>query len=665
MRTVRHAVTGAVIPAEQIVFPDKQGAAPLSERSSSDISPTPPSSGSVEESRAEDGTEYAAAPGANALPSPSQLVRDLVHRAMPEGTQVQRYDGLRCRLDAEGVLQHQCAAWLPGDMVRQKLQGFLRQWQTRVVRWADEDLLVHVSLNTRWWQWLTGMQSTIEVRIRMRRPVPERAQFSEIMMRLRCRGVRQEKSRQVLEQVGPALLHSLRGYLLATAEHRVHERFPFVQPVRVAPVADESLAIDCLGQDISLGGIRFHSPTRPDTSKICLFLPVPSGATENVVSVAVSADVRQVLPDGHGSYLVGAHFEFGPALQNRCVLLIEDDPDETGRLQRMLAAATGLRWELKQVNDLADGLQVLDAGRVDVVLLDLSLGQEALCRVRTAAPAVPVVLLAGPGQGPLALQAVQEGAADYLYKPQLDGNLLGRTLHGAVERQRSKQRHENNERQSVLADRGRQKDHYLAYHDALLGLPNRALFYDRLRQALAEAGNTASQVAVMFLDLDDFKRINDAMGHEAGDRLLQAVAGRLKGCVRKSDTVARLGGDEFTIILTNQIQPQAAALVAEKILKVVIRPLVVDGQEMFITTSIGISVFPSDGMDLETLVKRADLAMYRAKGLGKNTYQLYHRSMDATCAEALAPASDLRKVLDKGAPVDHQPDCQHVGQRRG
>jgi diguanylate cyclase (GGDEF)-like protein len=583
---------------------------------------------------------------------------------------MQRYDGLRCRLDAQGVLQHQCAAWLPGDMVRQKLQGFLRQWQTRVVRWGDEDLLVHVSLHSRWWQWLTRLQSTIEVRIRMRRPVPGRAQFSEITMRLRCCGVRPEKCRQVLERVGPVLLHSLRGSLLATAEQRAHERFPFVQPLRLAPAAgtDESLAIDCLGQDISLGGIRFHSPIRPPTSKICLFLPVPGGATGNIVAVPVPAAVRQVLPDGHGSYLVGAQFEFGLALQNRCVLLIEDDLDETGRLQGMLAAVTGLRWEVKKANEVVAGLQLLDAGRVDVVLLDLSLGQETLCRIRTAAPAVPVVILSGPGQEPLALQAVQEGAADYLCKVQLESDLLARTLHGAIERQRSKPCHDpNTERQPVSSDlqESRHKDHYLAYHDALLGLPNRLLFHDRLRQALAEAGHTASQVAVLFLDLDDFKRINDAMGHAAGDRLLQAVAGRLKGCVRKTDTVARLGGDEFTILLTNQIQPQAAALVAEKILKIVGRPLVVDGQEMSITASIGISVFPSDGTDVEPLVKRADLAMYRAKALGKNSYQLYDRSMDATCSEALAPEGDLRKVLDKGARVDDQLDVPHVGQRGG
>lgn len=624
---MRHAGTDAEIP-------DHQDVAPPSERSAN---------GAVA------GMEGAPAPGASALPSPFELVRDLVHRAIPEGAQLQRYDGLRCRLDVQGVLQHQCAAWLPGDMVRQKLHGFLRQWQTRLVRWDDEDLEVHVSLKARWWQRLTGPQATIEVTIRMRRPVPELAHYSEITMRLRCHGVRQDKSRQVLEQVGPVLLHSLRGYLLAATEQRVHERFPFVQALRFAPAvgADESLAIECLGQDISFGGICFHTPSRPETSGICLFLPVPSGATEKVVSVAVSADIRQVLPDGHGNYLVGAQFEFAPDVQNRCVLLIEDDPNETGRLQRMLAKATALHWELKQVDELADGLRFLDGGRVDVVLLDLSLGQEALCRVCTAAPAIPVVMLAGPGQGPLALQALQEGAADYLYKPQLDSNLLASTLHGAIERQRSKPRHDlNSDGQSMLADaeKGCHKDHYLAYHDHLLNLPNHLLFYDRLRQALAESGRTASQVAVLFLDLDDFKRINDAMGQDAGDRMLQAIAGRLKGCVRKADTVARLGGDEFTIILTNRIQPQAAALVAEKILKVVLRPLVVDGQEMCISASIGISVCPSDGMDAETLVKRADLAMVRAKALGKNTYQLYDRSMDATSAEAVAPESELQKV---------------------
>lgn len=159
---------------------------------------------------------------------------------------------------------------------------------------------------------------------------------------------------------------------------------------------------------------------------------------------------------------------------------------------------------------------------------------------------------------------------------------------------------------------------YMAYHDALTDLPNRVLFYDRLHQALAAARRKQKQVAVIMLDLDRFKEINDSLGHSAGDELLEAVAKRLRNLIRESDTVARMGGDEFTLIL-----PDSVADVAERIVEVFQKPFVLDGHEQHVTASVGLSIYPVDGGDAETLMKNADIAMYSAKQNGRNSHQFY------------------------------------------
>jgi diguanylate cyclase (GGDEF)-like protein/PAS domain S-box-containing protein len=164
---------------------------------------------------------------------------------------------------------------------------------------------------------------------------------------------------------------------------------------------------------------------------------------------------------------------------------------------------------------------------------------------------------------------------------------------------------------------------YMATHDALTGLPNRTLFADRLEQALTRPAWNKRLVAVMFLDLDRFKAINDTMGHDAGDLLLTTVATRLKAAVRDGDTVARQGGDEFTIILIDMAQMDDVALVAQKILTAMTEPFDLHGAQVPVTFSIGIACYPVDGTDAATLLKHADTALYRAKARGRNTYQLY------------------------------------------
>jgi len=189
--------------------------------------------------------------------------------------------------------------------------------------------------------------------------------------------------------------------------------------------------------------------------------------------------------------------------------------------------------------------------------------------------------------------------------------------------------------------------HHLAHHDGLTGLPNRILLQDRLEQAIARARWRKRKVAVLFLDIDRFKVINDSLGHHVGDLLLQEMAERLSACVREGDTVARFGGDEFTIILNDISQVNDISLIADKILADLALPHVCDSRELFITASIGISLFPSDADNSQTLLKKADTAMYIAKRFGKNIVRFYAEEDESLSVERLTLESELRRALER------------------
>lgn len=209
-----------------------------------------------------------------------------------------------------------------------------------------------------------------------------------------------------------------------------------------------------------------------------------------------------------------------------------------------------------------------------------------------------------------------------------------------------------------------EKMHHLAHHDALTGLPNRTLLLDRLDQAISRSRWHERKVAVMFLDMDRFKVINDSLGHDFGDKLLQRVAERLTQCVRDGDTVARLGGDEFAIVLNDVASVEDVDVVANKVLDVMQQAFQLDERELFVTTSIGVSLFPDDSDNSQTLLKKADVAMYHAKAEGKNNVQFYSDEDESKALEKLSLETNLRHALDREQFfLQHQPQL-HLSSSR-
>ena len=449
----------------------------------------------------------------------------------------------------------------------------------------------------------------------------------------------------------------------------------------------------------------------------------------------------------------------------KIVLLVEDNPGDARLLREMFDLEGMKSTELTHVGSLGDLEKHLAGHPVDVILLDLGLpdaqGLEAVKRARAAAPRVALVVLTGMDDEALAVQALQEGAQDYLIKGQIDRRGLRRALRYAIERKIMEDAlSEEKERAQVtlnsigdavictdsagnvtflntaaetitgwaredaagrpmvevvqilngatrvpVADpmaRAMRTDEavhlpansillrrdgsevpiedsvapipagagkatgavivfrdvsetralvqqmaYSAQHDFLTGLPNRMLFNDRVGQAIAFSARHRNKIAVLFLDLDGFKHINDSLGHPIGDKLLQSVTQRLVDCVRGSDTVSRQGGDEFVVLLSEVKHLEDAAITARRMLQAVAQVHSIDLHDLHVTASIGISVYPDDGVDAETLVKNADTAMYQAKEKGRQGYQFFKPAMNARAVERQSIEEDLRRALKR------------------
>jgi diguanylate cyclase len=291
------------------------------------------------------------------------------------------------------------------------------------------------------------------------------------------------------------------------------------------------------------------------------------------------------------------------------VLLIEDNVGDADLIRHLLARQThfSLIYLLSHVETIQMAAEKLCTERFDVILLDWNLpdsnGLATLDQLYGLVPQSPIIILTGISNDLLTFEFVQHGVQDFVLKNECTSHLLQRVIHYAIERKHIEEHLKQ-----------------LATHDPLTGLPNRALLYDRLAQALqrSERDRAANSVswrgAVMLLDLDHFKTINDSLGHDQGDTVLQLAANRLRACLREIDTVARFGGDEFVAVIEGILNRADCLCIAQKILQSLNEPLSVSETQVFIAASIGISIFPDDGKEIASLIKCADIAMYSAKG---------------------------------------------------
>ncbi len=306
------------------------------------------------------------------------------------------------------------------------------------------------------------------------------------------------------------------------------------------------------------------------------------------------------------------------------ILLIEDNPESIQLIQEELLeenANANKKFKLEFVGRLSAGIERISKGGIDVILLDMSLpdsqGIDTFIEAHNHAPGIPIIVFSNHDDETLAVKTLQEGAQDYLIKARVNRDLLIRSISYSIER------HQTLKKKLEQAQLALQRT---ANHDNLTGLPNRKLLYEFLDKSIARARRYNKIIAIMFLDLDKFKLTNDSLGHVVGDLLLQSVAKRIKSCVRESDIVARMGGDEFIVVLESIDSVQHAATVANRIVKILSNVHILEGNKLNITTSIGISLCPDDSVDLETLIKNADTAMYNAKKSGKNRYKYFHLS---------------------------------------
>jgi diguanylate cyclase (GGDEF)-like protein len=316
------------------------------------------------------------------------------------------------------------------------------------------------------------------------------------------------------------------------------------------------------------------------------------------------------------------------------VLLVEDNRGDARLVLELLKEANNGKFEVSHVERLADARKQLMEAGAGCVLLDLSLPDasrlEALMQLRAAAPDVPIVILTGLQDELLAVKAVQEGAQDYLVKGRVDGHALGRSISYAVERKAA---------EMELSHK--------AMHDALTGLPNRTLFLDRLKHAVMRAKRHHSLVGVMFLDLDGFKPINDTYGHEIGDRLLTAVAGRLQDGLRASDTAARFGGDEFMILCEDVAGQQDVVNIAQRILTAIEEPFEIAGERLSVASSMGIAITDGKADTAESLIRNADAAMYSAKQQDAS-YEIFDDGIRTPMRERVELEHDLRRAVSEG-----------------
>ena len=369
-------------------------------------------------------------------------------------------------------------------------------------------------------------------------------------------------------------------------------------------------------------------------------------------------------------------------------LLIVDDVNDNRTLLTRRFERRG--FEVVEADSGFAALELIDREPFDLVLLDVMMpgidGIETLRRIRKqkSASALPVIMVTAKTGPSHIVDALELGANDYVTKP-VDFAVAFARVNTQIDRKRAEQQvllanealrkaneelerrveertgrlSEVNQRLKVeIANReeSQAKSQYLAYHDSLTGLGNRLLFKDQLEKALNDVSVTPHPVAVLFLDLDGFKAVNDTLGHSIGDLLLKSVAAKLRDILQRTDRIARLGGDEFAILQISAPQPGSSIALAEKIIEIVGQPCCIDGHDVTVGASIGIAVAHPGDINTETFLKSADLAMYSAKSEGRGTYRMFDPEMDAVVQARRGLERDMRTALvQDGFRLFYQP----------
>jgi diguanylate cyclase (GGDEF)-like protein len=343
---------------------------------------------------------------------------------------------------------------------------------------------------------------------------------------------------------------------------------------------------------------------------------------------------------------------------NAHILIVDDEPEIRNMVRGMLRES----YKCTTAGSAEEALLLLQKEKYELVISDINMGGmsglEMIPQVRASAPDTVIMMISGEQTIESAIEAMRGGAFDYIMKP-FDFQHVEAAVRRALEHHSllaAKRRHENH-LEELVRQRTAELNH-LAYHDALTDLPNRILFEDRLTQALLLAERNRQTLGMLFLSLDRFKKVHDTLGRAIGDRLLQKVAERLRCSAHQGETVARFEGDEFALLLT-----QIGGTVNEDMGAVIFQineslklPFIIDEHELFITVSIGISLYPDDGADAPTLLKNADAALYRAREQGGDNYQFYTADMNARAMKRLTLENSLRRALERSEfEVYYQP----------